>query len=151
MSASVEVKGLKELADRLGGVASEAVIRRGIDECTKDVLALTAIYPPEGEGNKPKDKGKWWQRHKGWRWKTKDGIHGRDTSEKLQKSWKRETAQGMTGRVYSEASYAKYVQGDDQTDWHQAAGWKTVKQIAEEYAPKAAARMTEHIARALAQ
>jgi hypothetical protein len=144
----VEVKGLGELQKKLGRAASREVLARGIDECTKDVQALIAAYPAEGEGNRPRPRGKWWQRHKGWRWNTRAGIRGTDTSEKLQKSWKREM-RGAEGRVFTGVSYANLVQGPEQTSFHKAHGWETAEQVVEKYKGKAAERLAEHVRRAL--
>lgn len=61
-------------------------------------------------------------------------------SEKLIQKWKTATPQirigagYIVGRVTNAASYGKWVQGEQQSKWHKATGWKTTSQIAQSQA-----------------
>ncbi len=104
-----------------------------------EARARLAVYPPETEGNLPGPYPQsWYQRHHGPRWARKDGsVGGRNTSEQLQKSWKLEPYRAIGIRVFTDVTYAAYVQGDDQAAVHAAHGWQTTRDVAETMARRA--------------
>ncbi len=126
----VELEGVDEVVRRLEKIpeATEAVLQR-----LAELVKLAAIpYPPEGPWNRPGPyPSHWYQRQFGPRWTVKSGeIHGRDTSQQLQKSW----VTGRQGRfeqyVGTRVSYADYVMGERQTGFHQAHGWRRLRDVA---------------------
>lgn len=154
-TVTVQVKGAEALARRLNPKAIDRALRFAIDEMTKDVQSMMAVYPAEGDWNTPGPYPKrWYQRHWGPRWarKTAPMPGGYNTSEKLQKSWKRSKATlGKEGRVYTNVTYAPWVLHEEkQTAVHASHGWKTDRERLQEYQPKAERRVKHFLDRALA-
>ena len=98
------------------------------------LLPVVTTYPAEGDYNLPGPyPKKWYQRLFGPRWALKGGgVHGRNTSQQLQKSWQQEARKDEL-RTWSEVSYAPYVIGLDQAHWHEEHGWRSVESIGEEF------------------
>jgi len=122
-------------------------VKSGIKKATVHVKAKIAKYPPATEANRPgrirmgRAMG-YYVRGSGWMEPTtKNGIATnyilRATSEQLGRKWTQKLVDtGLTGIVGNKASYARWVQGDDQALIHGKRGWKTTDQIIEQEAAR---------------
>lgn len=71
-------------------------------------------------------------------------------SEALSKSWTiGEENGGLTHIVGNDTSYGPYVQGEEQSSFHQATGWPTTEQVKEEMQPVIAERFQKAVRQAL--
>jgi len=125
MSYSIMIRGLDTIQRALGVDISPALrtATKGIAGAIHDKLSP---YPPATIANSPAEP-KWYERGFGPRWRTKKGeVHGRKTSEMLNRSWAIEPVGTMGHRVSSAASYAPYVHSaEKQSSVMKRIGWKT--------------------------
>lgn len=128
---AVVVEGLEELKKKLGRESLERVARDVVNRLAEIVKQEMIPYPEEGEYNKPGPYPKrWYQRHFGPRWALKaGGVHGRDTSEQLQKQWRVVPKDSWSAYVGNRASYAAYVVGMDQAEYHKRHGWRRLDDV----------------------
>ena len=123
-------------------------VRRAVKRGTVHVKAQIAKYPPVTEANKP---GRtypggalmgYYQRGRGWMEPNVSragavayALSRSKISEKLGTKWTVKFMDGgLTGIAGNNASYGRYVQGDQQAWFHAARRWKTTKTVAEEEA-----------------
>ncbi len=132
MPASVEIKGLDQLAKKINSVTSLRAFAGGLHKGAQLIEGKISKYPPSSEANTP--NGHWYERGYGPRWK--GGTGGKRTSEDLEHSW---GVQQLRGRalawvVGTIVSYARFVQsGEDQTWFHKKRKWSTIEAVAEKY------------------
>jgi len=95
------------------------------------IIGKVDKYPPSSIANSPNNPtGRWYER--GYGTKTILGK-GRKTSENFREKNGIPREIKMVLEVGNTASYAIYVQGRDrQTAFHQARGWLTLEQVAED-------------------
>lgn len=133
--ASIEIRGLQELAGKIRNVAQLRGIRRAVKTAAIHVKGKIAQYPPSSEANTPGPYPKrWYERGYGPRWARKSGgIGGRRTSETLGRKWTISTRNsGLTAIVGNNVSYGPFVQSRSrQTAFHARRGWQTVEDVAE--------------------
>lgn len=125
---------LTELKERLSGAKLLAAADEVLGTLAREVEIMAAPYPAEGTWNTPGPyPARWYQRHFGPRWALKaGGVHGKDTSEQMQKRWRTRRAKLLEWAVENSASYAQYVQGEEQAEFHARHGWRKLSTIARE-------------------
>lgn len=128
----VKVEGLEELLKRLDKSRMETVAKRVVSRLAEMIKAEAIPYPPEGPWNRPGGPGsRWYQRHFGPRWMVKSGaIHGRDTSEQMQKRWLVNVKDSWRAYIGNTAKYSDYVMGTQQAAFHAQHGWRKLEDIA---------------------
>jgi len=132
----VKVEGLEELKKRLDTKRFAAASKVAIGKCAEEVKIEAIPYPPEGNWNSPRGYGsafdigsrkvvnRWYQRLYGARWARVDGsVGGRNTSEQMQQRWYTQVKNSWEAKVANKASYAPWVKGEDQAQFHKAHGW----------------------------
>ena len=132
---SVEVKGLDELERKIGGLATLRTVRVGLKAGAVHVKGKADDYPPSTIANSPGNpKGRWYERGYGPRWMTRQGVHGRKTSQTLGRKWTMaERNNGMTFIIGNNVTYGPYVQDREKQAWfHRQRGWRTVQDVAED-------------------
>ena len=124
------IKGMDALVRKLKSIDGLQAAKRGIKSGALHIKGKIAKYPSASEANMPNSR-RWYQRGYGPKWKLKDGtVHGRKTSETLSKRWTTEERNGgLTQVVGNNASYAIYVQGEEQAAFHEKRGWNTAEDI----------------------
>jgi len=134
MIVRLHVEGLGQFA-ALTSAAVQRAARRAVDQVAQIVQDKMAVYPPEGDYNRPGPYPKrWYQRHWGPRWARADGtVGGRNTSQMLQKHWRNQWIAPLTRKVFNTVTYAPYVQAaEHQTTTHRRHGWQTDEDVANE-------------------
>lgn len=141
-----EVEGFDDIHDLIRRLTPDGIKSYGAGLVAQLSLAMEAEikpYPPNGPWNQPSGPGShWYERHFGPRWMTADGqIHGRNTSERLQKRWERRKISWREWELSNGTSYAIFVVGDAQRKFHRKHGWRNVNRvlrvIKEKYLPRA--------------
>ena len=131
---TLTITGIDEAMQALGLISTVAG-PRALSRFAEEVKLLAIPYPPEGPWNTPGAYPKrWYQRHFGPRWAraSSNTPGGVNTSERLQQQWVVNKRGPYTSAVVNRASYAGYVQGDEQTNVHKGHSWKRVDAIANE-------------------
>ena len=135
----VELEGdeelLKDIKTWQDGEYLEKIIR-DFSDLIKNTLSK---YPPTSEANQPNRFGKWYQR--GWGTRTSTG--GTHTSENLKEKWYI-NLRGKEAEIGNTASYAVYVQGNQQTWFHKARGWLTLEDESEKEVPEIERSLSEN-------
>lgn len=128
---TVVVEGLDELKKRLSKDRLERAAKDAVKRLAEAVKLEIIPYPPEGEYNRPGAYPKrWYQRHFGPRWALKaGGVHGKDTSQQLQKQWRVVQRDNWSAYVGNKAEYAPYVVGMDQAEHHKRHGWRRLDDV----------------------
>lgn len=128
---TIVVEGLDELKRRLNSERLKRAAKDAVNTIAELVKQEMLPYPEEGEYNKPGPyPKKWYQRHFGPRWALKaGGVHGRDTSEQLQKRWVVVPKDAWSAYVGNKASYAPYVVGMEQQEYHKRHGWRRLDEV----------------------
>lgn len=111
---TVRVEGLEEALADLVKDGSPSQVHAAIREALLFLWRRIAIYPPLPPPPRMADR----EGNLGKRWKTSTKYNGGNPS----------------GEVSNNAGYATYVQGPAQRHYHRATGWKTVDDVAEQYA-----------------
>jgi len=95
----------------------------------EQIRGRIAVYPAQ---RAPTNPNHWYERGYGSKWRRKDGsVKGRATSEQLGQKWT-VAARGDGAVVGNPASYAPFVQSEDeQAAAHAATGWVTDEQAVE--------------------
>lgn len=127
----VTIEGLDKL-DKIGAKIPTSIFEM-VRFVAHEVHIRMAVYPPETDANQPGPyPARWYQRQFGRRWARVDGsIGGDDSSEQLQKSWREVVVGPLTREVWTDVSYAPYVQSaEDQTATMRAIGWQTDEDVA---------------------
>lgn len=110
-------------------------VKAAIKAAALHIKGKISTYPPATIANTAANPGgRWYQRGYGPKWNTRDGVHGRKTSETLGRRWSiSSTDGGMGATISNNASYVEYVHDDQkQAGFHGARGWKTARQVAEQ-------------------
>lgn len=130
----IKLEGLDEAIQKLGKIAGAETAGKALHRFAEELKLRVIPYPPEGPWNTPGPyPSRWYQRHFGPRWTVKSGeVHGRDTSERMQKQWVVEQRGALAYILGNRASYADLVVGENQLPMHAAHGWKKVEDIAME-------------------
>lgn len=145
MTATVTIKPeIDDLKKRIIAIVADPDKRRRVlIRATLELADRMRVYPPEGAYNREpgtRGRGVWYQRQFGTRWRRKDGtMGGTDNSQRLQKSWKTEiqTRSEFVGSVSTAVTYAPYLfDPEKRVSWAASHGWKTTKEIAEDYTPR---------------
>lgn len=156
--AEITIEGLEELLDDLEEILP--AIKTGLSAGALYLKGKAAEYPPSTAGNQPKNYvpgrwNTWYQRGFGSKWARADGTVGsRATSETLGRKW---TSRGQTGSkglawvVGNNVSYSKWVQGDEQTWFHKAHGWKSTETLKREEEDEVRKRVNEIIEKKIAE
>lgn len=146
MSDGIQIKitGADAIRALLNPEKAMGAVKRAVRRGTVHVKARIAEYPPESEANRP---GRtypdgslmgYYQRGRGWMEPhvSPEGAVSyvlRGTSEKLGTRWTIKFEDGgLTGIAGNNASYAPYVQGDQQAWFHALRNWKNTKTVEEE-------------------
>ena len=137
---TARVEGLDRVLRKLERVEDGRYLSRSMDKATKFLARKIAIYPPKTEANMPgrfslrtrRPMGHY-VRGRGW---VTPGGRQTGSSETLGKSWTtRITNNGRRGEVGTNVSYARFVHDKlKQARFHNARGWKTTQQVADENA-----------------
>lgn len=125
----VEIRGLDELTRRLDSFKDLKKVIPALEAGANHLEGVVKEYAPKSEANKPGGPGsRWYQRGFGPRWARKDGTWGgRKTSEVLRSRWAVQSKNhGLTWIIGNNATYAKYVHGEEQAHFHKDRGWKTI-------------------------
>ena len=133
VGVTVRVEGIDKLTRDFAPERIEGALSRMVDDVTHIVETRMAVYPPEGDYNRPGPYPKrWYQRLVGPRWALKAGGYGgRNTSEKLQQSFKTDRLSQLSRQVYTDVTYAPHVMAaEEQVSWAPEHGWRTDEQIA---------------------
>jgi hypothetical protein len=127
-------EGFDEALAKLGAEKMIQACQASLQRFGEEVKLRALVYPAEGPWCMPGSyPARWYQRGFGPRWARKDGsTGGRDTSERMQQQWAVEQRSPLETLVGNRASYAPYVQGDEQTGFHAAHGWKKLLDVAVE-------------------
>lgn len=119
----VIIPELDELLERLNDIPSKDLIRAfrsAVGRHTEDIKRLVQEYPPASIANSPNNPlGKWYERGYGPRWEG----GGRRTSEQLGRKWST-VSKPLYEEIRNTASYAIYVQGNQQATFHERRGWR---------------------------
>jgi len=137
MPEAVYIEGLDELLRKLKNLQEMKLVKAALKASGADIQGIMVVYPPATAANSPSGDH-WYERGYGSRWRRRDGsIGGRRTSEMLNRKWTiREELGGMQVVVGNNVTYGHWVQGDEQTWFHRAHGWKTTKDVVEKETPK---------------
>lgn len=154
--ATIEVHGIDKVKLMLASIADPKTIAAAVKAAALHVKGKIAQYPPATVANQPKayipgQWNTWYQRGFGSKWARADGTVGtRKSSETLGRKWTIETRdRGMTAVVGNNVSYGPFVQGDEQTWFHKAHGWKTTEQIADQEREAVVRTINEAVARVI--
>lgn len=139
MAVQIELKGLEKIMDKLEFLPT---FQAGIHAGTLWVKAMIAQYPPRVLGRKqpPKTRKQWaflrWAiPNKVIDFPYRRGMSG--GSQALGRKWTTKFEdRGKTGVVGNNVSYGPFVQGDKQSAFHRAGGWKTTREVAQDEAEK---------------
>jgi len=117
----------------------------------KEVKVQAIPYPSEGPWNQPGPyPARWYQRQFGSRWALKGGgTGGNSSSERMQKLWVITQKGPWQVSVGNRASYAPYVMGEEQRSYHEAHGWKKLKEIGAEESRKGPRIMEEELEKSI--
>jgi len=147
-----QIKGDKELQNKLRKLANLDFLRPEIHAVSKHVAGKIAKYPNKTSANRPNAQGRWYERGWGSRYQRKDGtIGGQQTSEDLGPSWKGKAISNTRGVIGNDASYAQWVQGPDQSDTFERIGWKTTDTVVEDESEFVLKRIQKAVDRELAK
>ena len=133
MRVSVDIEGLDKIKN-IGPAIPKSIFEM-VRFVAHEVHIRMAAYPPETHANQPGPyPERWYQRHFGQRWARLDGsTGGNDTSEQLQKSWREVVVGPLTREVWTDVSYAPYVQSAEyQSGVMRVIGWQTDEEVVEE-------------------
>ena len=133
---AITIKGAKELEIKFRNMQRGNGAFAGLTEATIHVKRKLKRYPPATAANSSGNR-RWYQRGYGPRWRRADGsVGGIRSSERLDTSWTHRMSRStMTGRAENNASYAEYVQGEQQSATHKRIGWKTGEMILRQESP----------------
>jgi hypothetical protein len=136
---------LDDYLNQLSRVKVYDIWKKIIPGGMQNLMEDTRLYPPA----LPKPtRGAWYDRGFGTRYIKVDGKAGatQATSEDLMNKWSVKNK-----RLYSEikniASYAKYVVGAAQTQFHKDHGWKNLFKEAEKQIPKILQKFADTLAK----
>lgn len=147
---NIDIRGVEPLMTKLENLRGLKWVRGVMTAALSDLKDWIAEYPPSSEANIPYQR-RWYQRGYGTRWMRKNGtIGGSKTSEQLGQRWTyRLDSNGRGGVVGNNASYAKWVQGPEQSSWHAERGWRTTPQAVAEQGPRIVDKLRTEISRLL--
>jgi len=130
----VKLEGLDEAIKKLGKLAGVEVTGVALQRFAQEIKLRAVPYPPEGDWNRPGSYPKrWYQRLFGPRWALAGGgVHGRNTSERMQQQWVVEPRGALSYAIGNRASYADFVVGEQQAGFHAAHGWKKLEEVVKE-------------------
>mgnify|MGYP001267524958 CR=1 FL=1 len=158
MSATITIKGFDELMVRLDKLKNTRAIFQPAMGRALEVLRQEASRFPPQPNRMRSGRLNTWVREVGQLTSSQFGLRksgkvevlrapkgGRviiRQSEKMIQQWKQATpeyifnATSLIGRLVNKASYAHFVQGEDQVKWHAETGWKTTRTIEQEQAAR---------------
>jgi len=127
---TIRIIGQERAIARLAKLGRLDLYRGALMAGGRQLKRVIAVYPPTSEANDP-SRQRWYARGYGPRWRTRSGVHGRNTSKKLGTKWTVEAENnGMRVVVGNLTSYGPYVQDwAQQAKFHAARGWKTDSQV----------------------
>ena len=135
---TIIIKGDEDLVRRLKQLSSTRPINKVVAVGVTEIKSRIATYPPRSSANTPKDRGRWYQRGYGSKYRRKNGaVRGYKTSKTLGRRWTVRIDQGgMRGRVGNNAAYGPFVQSASrQASFHKRRGWKTDEAVIDEVRP----------------
>lgn len=143
----IRIDGLEELEAKLRKMLTPPVYQKALRRLGEEVKLRAIPYPPEGAWNQPGPyPARWYQRHFGPRWARKGGgIGGRNTSERMQQHWVVSERGQLSVEVGNTASYAPFVMGEEQVEFHRAHGWRKLSEIAREELPRFSEYLREEL------
>jgi len=142
VSINIEIEGYDRLRRKLERLGKGVYFRGALTAAASDVKSWIAEYPETTSANEPRlynsaysistgrAANSWYERGYGTRWARKDGtIGGSQTSETLGRRWTTRIApDGRSATVGNNATYAPFVQDQDEQAWfHAARGWRTIQ------------------------
>ena len=128
----VEIPELDELMRQLDPRKIDKAFKIAVGKHAEDIMGVTKEYPPDSIANSPSNpSGRWYDRGYGQRWKG----GGSRTSEDLGSKWYRKS-KPMQEEIGNTASYAIYVQGRFQPDFHERRGWRRLDKEAANRLPR---------------
>ena len=131
-----QIIGDKELAAKLRRLSDLRFLRPYIQAAVTHVSGKVSAYPSSTDANSPANR-RWYERGWGTRYRRKDGSWGgQQTSEDLGPSWKGKATSDTRGIIGNDASYAKWVQGPQQSAIMKKIGWKTTDTVVDEESEK---------------
>lgn len=126
------------LIARLEKIGQVAQLRFAVQAAALDLLEKLSEYPPASEGNQPGRYSIKTRRPMGYYIRGTGSVSPSGkvyhTSETLNRRWTHKMlgAPDIGAQIGNNASYAKYVVGDEQAYFHGRRGWKTARQVLEE-------------------
>ena len=141
MSTEVKIEGLDKLVKKLGQIEADKVTRQALRKAGKNIIHEASEYPTQPAPKNPKYR---YIRGSGTMYVPTGRIQ--KTSEVLGKKWyiKGEPRKVTVG---NRASYAPYVQGEEQASLHKRTGWKRLDKTAEEQLPDIVKEIQQEIER----
>ena len=131
-----QIIGDKELQAKLRRISDLSFLRPVISSEVTYVAGKISFQPNAPSKNKSPGNS-WYDRGYGPRWMRRDGsINGSQTSEDLPGSWKGKATSNTRGIIGNDASYAKWVQGPQQSAIMKKIGWKTTDTVVDEESEK---------------
>ena len=132
-----QIIGDKELQAKLRRISDLRFLRPVIDVQVNHIKGkISKPYPAETAANSPANR-RWYERGFGTKYRRRDGsITGRQTSEDLGPSWTGKATSDTRGIIGTDASYAKWVQGPQQSAIMKKIGWKTTDTVVDEESEK---------------
>jgi len=133
-----QIIGDKELQAKLRRISDLSFLRPHIEGAVNHITSKldNTSYPSSTDANSPANR-RWYERGWGSRYRRKDGsLGGQQTSERLGISWKGKATSDTRGIIGTDASYAKWVQGPQQSAIMKKIGWKTTDTVVDEESEK---------------
>ena len=129
----VDVQGLTELqfALKRWPVEVNGYLQSAGKEAASDVLNTVGLqrYPQSGPGNQP--PAPYWERGYGMVRSTYGPAQRRDSSQRYGTRWTVRQA-GYGTEIGNNASYARYLGGEEQAGWAAAIGWRKLSDVVED-------------------
>lgn len=151
--ANVELRGLKELLERIHSLEDLRWLRDGIAAAAVNLKGKIAEYPPAGSfagRYNLKTHKKMGHYMRGLGWVSATGRLSK-SSEGLSTRWAVNFENdGLRAVIGNNASYGPWVQDRySQTTIHRARGWKTVQDVSEQEAERVSAMLKNYLEQAL--
>jgi hypothetical protein len=134
VTETVVIKGLDEVTRKIDNLEDLKKLKPALEGAAEHVEGVVKEYPPKSEANDPRRR-RWYQRGYGSKYRRKDGsVKGYKTSKILAKQWStKRKRRGFTQIIGNPVSYGPYVQSRaKQAKFHEARGWKTIEDVAEQ-------------------
>ena len=133
---TTRIVGDKELARKIRRLSDLSFLRVAVWSGAAHITKKLSEYPSSTDANSPANR-RWYERGWGTRYRRKDGSWGgQQTSEDLGPSWVSVSDTATRAHVGNDASYAKWVQGPQQSAIMKKIGWKTTDTVVDEESEK---------------